>query len=257
MTTLYPRGYATQLVPLDELIRIYHPKMHPEFSRRLFAWLESMGGQIGIGSGWRAIQPDKPGVAPEGKSFHQDQTFASGFVGYAAVDLVARNPGGIHRAPTWPESSTGPLFGVHTFIKNPPEPWHMQPIEMRGWQTWVNAGRLDPPRWKPEEDDMVPLPIPERVYDSREKGGLFAAGETRKIPVGMCRSAFVHVTAISTLPGYVSISGTDAPSPASLVNLDADGIASGGAPIGLPDGHVRVQASAACHIVVDVFARGG
>lgn len=155
MATLYPTGYATRMVTMPDLISTFHPKMHPEFSRRLFAWLESMGGQIGIGSGWRAIQPDKPGVAPEGKSFHQDQTFKSGFVGYAAVDLVARNPGGIHRAPTWAESKTGPLFGVHTFIKNPPEPWHMQCIEMRGWGSWVTAGRPDPPRWKPD-----PIPVP-------------------------------------------------------------------------------------------------
>lgn len=158
MTTLYPRGYGKQLVPLADLIREYHPKMHPEFSRRLFPWIESMGGLIGIGSGWRLTQPDKPGVAPEGKSFHQDQRFASGFVGYAAVDLVARDPGRVHRAPSWDESVTGPKFGVHTFIKLPqPEPWHMQPVEIRGWASWVAAGRLDPKRWDPP----VPLPPPE------------------------------------------------------------------------------------------------
>ena len=50
---------------------------------------------------------------------------------------------------------------------------------------------------------MEPLAIPERVYDSRVSGGEFAAGEVRKIPVGMCRRAFLHITAVGTDPGFV------------------------------------------------------
>jgi len=107
----------------------------------------------------------------------------------------------------------------------------------------------------PEDDDMTPLDIPDRVYDSRVAGGEFSAGEVRKIPVGMCTQAFLHITAVGPGPGFVSISGTDTPSPTSIVNLDTDGVASGGAPIGVPDGNVRVRVSASCHIIVDVFAR--
>jgi len=144
MANLYPDGYGDNLLPLTQVDVRHGSRMHEEFRRRLFAWLESMDGLIGIGGGWRATgaQPDRQGFAPEGKSFHQDQQFRSGVTAYCAVDLVARNPGQDHRAPTWGESSTAPKFGLHTFIKG--EPWHLQPIEIRGWQNWVTAGRPDP-----------------------------------------------------------------------------------------------------------------
>lgn len=160
MPTSHPIGYASRVVTLDQLRATHEPKMHPEFARRLFAWLAHHDG-YGIGGGWRATQPDRPGFAPDGKSFHQNQTFASGFVGYCAVDLVVADPGKVHRAPTWAETVDAPNWGLHTFITN--EPWHMQPIEIRGWQTWVNAGRPDPPRFKlpgdtPETTPPAPPP---------------------------------------------------------------------------------------------------
>jgi len=172
--TTYPDGYATRLITLDAMRAKYEPKMHPEFARRLFPWVESMGGLIGIGNGWRDKQPDKPGFAPDGKSFHQSQTWASGLVAYAAVDLVARaafgNPNPAHRSPTWAESKTAPAYGLHTFVTG--EPWHMQCIETRGWQSWVNAGRPDPkhftlpgtippppPQPTTQENDMVRIDL--------------------------------------------------------------------------------------------------
>jgi hypothetical protein len=142
--TLYPDGYGTRLVTLEQLRAIHEPKQHPEFARRFFAYIVSEGGRLGVGGGWRSTQPNRPGFAPDGESFHQDQRFASGFVGYAAVDLVVPVPGGRHRAPTWGEVANAPTFGLHTFITKPPEPWHIQCIEMRGWQSWVDAGRPDP-----------------------------------------------------------------------------------------------------------------
>ena len=146
--TLYPDGYGTRLVTLEQMVATHGAKMHPEFARRFFPWIVTQGGKVGVGGGWRSIQPAKPGFARDGESFHQDQRFASGFVGYAAVDLVHVNPGQVHRAPTWAESASAPEFGLHTFIKAPkPEPWHMQCIEMRGWRTWVDAGRPDPARF--------------------------------------------------------------------------------------------------------------
>jgi hypothetical protein len=147
VTIRYPYGYGTGTKTMTELRARYEPKMHPEFARRLFAWIESQGGNIGIGGGWRDTQPDKPGFAPEGRSFHQYQDFASGLRAYAAVDLVARNGTDKHRAPTWEETETAPAYGVHTFIRNPtPEPWHAQPTDgpSRGWSTWKNAGSPDP-----------------------------------------------------------------------------------------------------------------
>jgi len=138
----YPDGYGTRMVTLEEMEVRHGGKQHPEFARRFFAYMEHKGGALGVGGGWRSTQPDKPGFAPDGKSFHQDQRYASGFVGYAAVDLVHVNPGGKHRSPTWDECADAPTFGLHTFITG--EPWHIQCVEMRGWQTWVNAGRPDP-----------------------------------------------------------------------------------------------------------------
>jgi hypothetical protein len=167
---LYPKGYGTTLVTLDELRAWDHDKHHPEFERRLFAWLESRGGMFGIGDGWRLTQPDKPGVAPDGQSFHQFQTFASGLVRCCAVDLVVRNPGKVHRAPLWVEvpaqgSPEAAMWGVHCNVGIPgvlgSEPWHMQPIEIDGWNTWVLTGRPDPtagyplPTDPPEEPDVA------------------------------------------------------------------------------------------------------
>lgn len=168
MATTYPLGYGTTLVTMDALRARHAPKAHPEFARRLFAWIESKEGLIGIGSGWRANPSDTSAASKAGKSFHQDQRFASGFFGYSAVDLVARNPGKVHRAPSWAESADAAPYGLHTFIQSPPEPWHMQCIEMRGYDTWVNAGRPDPQFFplpgttpQPPEEflDMVPTLI--------------------------------------------------------------------------------------------------
>ena len=159
MTVFYPDGYGTRMITLDEMRAKHGPKMHPEFAQRFFAWIESMGGHVGVGGGWRSSQPDKPGFAPEGKSFHQDQQFASGFVGYCAVDLVVVNPGRVHRAPFWIESATAPKYGLHTFISG--EPWHIQPVEIRGWGGWVDAGRPDPMTNYPFPGTPVPKPEPE------------------------------------------------------------------------------------------------
>lgn len=149
----YPYGYGRTLVTMTRLREIFEPKMHPEFARRLFNWIESGGGQIGIGGGWRATgeQPDKPGFAPEGRSFHQYQQFPSGQA-YAAVDLVARNGTNIHRAPYWSEvplqgSADAAKWGVHANVGTPTsaggESWHLQPVEIDGHATWVGAGRPD------------------------------------------------------------------------------------------------------------------
>lgn len=178
---LYPMGYGTQLVTMAQLRARHEPRMHPEFARRLFEWIEDQDGLIGIGGGWRATgsQPDKPGFAPEGESFHQNQRFPGG-LWYAAVDLVARNDAGllrrifslngsaanpdastlkrlatvakVHRAPTWSEvppqgSDWAARVGVHANVGTPgargSESWHVQPVELDGWGRWVNAGRPD------------------------------------------------------------------------------------------------------------------
>lgn len=155
----YPDGYGTAKLSLEQMKLKHGVKMHPEFAKRFFAYVEHKGGALGVGGGWRSIS-NVSAASAVGKSFHQDQKFASGFVGYAAVDLVHVVPGNKHRSPTWAETEDAPLYGLHTFIKVPNEPWHIQCIEMRGWQTWVNAGRPDP---QPFTLPGTPAPPPPAV----------------------------------------------------------------------------------------------
>jgi peptidoglycan hydrolase-like protein with peptidoglycan-binding domain len=146
---LFPSGYGTSMVTIDELFKKHHEaKMHPEYARRLRAWLVAQDGRIGIGGSWRASQPAKPGFAPEGKSFHQSQQFSSGRVAFCAVDLVHVVPGKKHRAPTWDEvprkgSQEAKRWGLHCNVTKPSEPWHIQPIEIDGYGSWVRGGRKD------------------------------------------------------------------------------------------------------------------
>lgn len=148
-TTLYPSGYGKTMVTIDELFqRHYQDKMHPEFARRLRAWLIAQNGRIGIGGSWRSTQPNKPGFAPDGRSFHQSQTFNNGRVAFCAVDLVHVNPNGNHRSPRWEEvlrkgSAEAKRWGLHCNVTKPQEPWHIQPIEIDGWSGWANGGRKD------------------------------------------------------------------------------------------------------------------
>jgi len=150
MTIMYPAGYSRTLLTLDQLKTFASASlMEPEYRSRLFAWLRSRGGNIGIGGAFRTTQPTKPGFAPDGKSFHQMQQFADGRQGFMAVDLVHRNGSNVHRAPTWsevPGQGTGHIditdYGVHCNVGG--EPWHMQAIEVDGWQTWVDNGRKHP-----------------------------------------------------------------------------------------------------------------
>lgn len=164
MATLYPMGYGYQVGTIDQMMKECVEHHHPEYVRRLRAWLIAQNGTMGIGDAWRApgAQPDRNGFAPEGLSFHQDQRFRSGFVGGCAVDLVVLRAGAAHRSPYWkevPRSGTAlaKLWGLHCFIDG--EPWHMQPIEIRGHQSWVNAGRPDPQKgYKiPTPTDTPPL----------------------------------------------------------------------------------------------------
>jgi hypothetical protein len=155
----YSRSYKT-LAGLHGWLLVHH---HPEYVRRLIAWLSSKNGTIGVGGGWRAdgSQPDKPGFAPEGRSFHQNQQYNDGFIGACAVDLVALNGINVHRSPYWREvpaqdSAEAARWGVHCNIGS--EPWHMQPVEIDGWLSWMNAGQPAPQNGYPLPDDNPPPP---------------------------------------------------------------------------------------------------
>jgi peptidoglycan hydrolase-like protein with peptidoglycan-binding domain len=128
--------------------------MEPEFARRLFAWIRSKDGAIGIGSSWRPNPSSISKASREGKSFHQTQTFADGTTHFCAVDLVVPTAGG-HSSGAVPAtlvplqgSDEARRWGVHvnvgTFGQKGFESWHMQPIEIDGWGSWVSAGRKQP-----------------------------------------------------------------------------------------------------------------
>lgn len=152
--TTYPTGYGQSLVSLDRLHAIHAQHgIEPEYARRLFAWLRSRNGQIGIGGSWR---PNPSSISPAsraGHSFHQTQRFNDGSHHFCAVDLVARNGGRPHRTLTVtesvPQSSPDALaWGLHMNVGVPHqhgyESWHMQPVEIDGYQSWANRGRRRP-----------------------------------------------------------------------------------------------------------------
>jgi peptidoglycan hydrolase-like protein with peptidoglycan-binding domain len=162
MTTRYPVGYGRQTLTMPEMQARYAPNMHPEYARRLFNWLEAQGGQIGCGGGWRSTPNNCSSASRAGKSFHQTQQYASGFHGYAAMDLVVRNGDNVHRAPYWSEvdkqgSPEAAKWGVHANISS--ETWHYQAVEMDGYTTWVNNGRKDPVAGRQIPGGDTPPPV--------------------------------------------------------------------------------------------------
>lgn len=264
--TLYPTGYGFKFVTLDELFRIHHvDKMHPEYARRLRAWIFDQRGNIGIGGSWRpdGTQPDKPGFAPEGKSFHQYQQFASGLIKFAAVDLVARNGSNVHRSPNWNEvpnqdSNWSKKCGLHANVNN--EPWHLQAIEIDGYDRWVNKGRPDPVPNYPISDigelEMKIVNPPQRIYDSRTTGKL-NAGQTVSVKAPAAAAVFVnvtvteaadkgHVIAWDGLVGRPQVSNLNYNSGDTICNTSWVPVS--------PNGTFTVYTKSACHIIVDLQA---
>jgi len=151
MVQMYPVFYGTRMMTMEDLRATFEPHMHPEAARRMFAFIKTQNGKIGVGGGYRppGTQPVAGGFAPPGDSFHEGQPFPSGLY-YAAWDLVVLNPGAEHRAPRWEEvpqqgSEWAKKAGVHVNVGVPGngESWHLQPIELDGHATWEYLGRPD------------------------------------------------------------------------------------------------------------------
>lgn len=163
METLYPMGYGTKLVTFDVLRNTHEPFMLPEGARRGFNFILWHEGFFGIGGGFRDVgeQPNLPGFAPEGHSFHQKQKFPEGLY-YAAWDMVVRNGQGLpHRAPLWREvpiqgSKEAEEFGWHMNVAS--ESWHGQPTELDGYDSWVANGRKGVLPNYPIKTNVPPIP---------------------------------------------------------------------------------------------------
>lgn len=200
MTTLYPMFYGTRMVPFQTLLDTFAPNAHPEAFRRLINFLEHNNGKFGIGSGFRrpGTQPvNKPGFAPPSKSFHEGQVFRIGIC-YAAWDLVVVNPGRNHRAPTWDEvpvqgSQLAIDYGLHMNVGTPRAPgsesWHMQPVEIDGWDSWVRAGRPElqfsyPIRIFTPRPETPQPPVPPTQPDTKEINVEFTSRVLREGSVG-------------------------------------------------------------------------
>lgn len=218
---MIPWGYQTSYrsVAYARLRLMEH--YHPEYVDRLCAWLVYKKGVIGIGGTWRAdgTQPDKPGFAPEGKSFHQNQKYSDGFIGATAVDLVVPRPGNTHSSGhvPWslvpkPGSVEAQTWGVHCNISS--ESWHMQPVEIRGHTTWLKAGSPAPVadypfpgRFDNKEIKVTDFTFKKnRVLDTRELGGRTTAGQVIVLsaPEGAKAVKFNLTVTETTQAGFIS-----------------------------------------------------
>jgi hypothetical protein len=260
-TVTYPNGYGTERVTLDQMKAKHGHRMHPEFARRFFAYMESKGGFLGVGGGWRATgtQPAKPGFAPEGQSFHQSQTFASGIVGYCAVDLVTGNGTRNHKSPDWADTGDAPDWLLHTFIEG--EPWHIQPLEIRGWKTWKIAGSPDPVGTIAPgtgDDAMITLDKPIRMLDTRDEipTPLPSGTWPQKLPAGIPGAAsavFVTVTTVeATAAGFITLWGSGSKPDVSNLNYGgADAIANTTL-TRVVGGQFEMFNSSPVHVILDV-----
>lgn len=280
--TRYPWGYGVSTKTLAEIEAILTVHYHPEYLRRLLAWLEAQDGRVGIGGHWRAggAQPDRPGFAPEGRSFHQDQRYADGFVGACAVDLVVRRTGLDHRSPYWSEvpaqgSDEARRWGLHCNVGAPPggEPWHMQPIEIDGWVAWDVAdlvddgiGRAPVPGYPfPGREEIAMQTVNKRAYSSEHPDqvdepyrslnagvalGPFARLERRRIQVDAQRVQ-VSLTAYDGPGGNVRISGRGVMPSTSIANM-ADRPNSNTWTINTPESAIYVWCTQGGHVALDI-----
>lgn len=271
---LLPWGYGTSFKSVTGTRAVLEQHYHPEFVERFMAWLVFHEGKFGVGGHWRAggAQPDKPGFAEEGKSFHQDQVYADGFVGACAVDVVAVNEGSVHRSPRWSEvpaqGSTEALrWGIHMNVGREPtgEPWHAQPVEIDGWASWDANGRPAPRVGYPFPGRYIREKVvvdkftfaKSRLFDSRRSGMKLHSGSTTVLQAAPgAKGIKCNVTvAQSDGPGYVTVFPGNSPKPdTSDVNFQ-QGVAVANqvdCAVG-DDGKVQFRVvGGSCHLIVDV-----
>ena len=191
----YPVGYGTQRVTMADFKQRYEPRLHPEFAKRFFAFIEHKRGVIGVGGGWRTKPHPVSAASRAGRSFHQSQDWKSGEF-YAAFDLVQTNPepGGIHIAPRWSEvpvqgSQDADDFGVHMNVAS--ESWHMQPVEIDGFLNWHWNGRPDLFMGYPSTLYGPQEPVPPQVPQFNPAMGFFSLWPLNPNKPRVAQKAFV------------------------------------------------------------------
>jgi peptidoglycan hydrolase-like protein with peptidoglycan-binding domain len=164
MTNKYPYGYArppeggpqgmgTMLTWEQMMTKSTVARLDREVLRRLHALIDfayTAGVPLGVGTGWRQTQPDKPGFAPDGNSNHQ--SFSPPY-NAVAIDTVP------NISWDWLEKYAN-NYGFRTFRHVNNEPWHIQPAEIPAGRKWrVERWHLE--TWPlPVDKEKPPISIP-------------------------------------------------------------------------------------------------
>jgi hypothetical protein len=113
------------------------------------------------------------------------------------------------------------------------------------------------PSHDPEYDVKLVDP-PQRIYDSRNHGGPWAAGETRKIPTGRRGGVFVNVTVVNAQRGGFCTAWAAGPMPdVSIINYAQNDTISNSAWVPVAgDGTMKLYTYGECDLIVDLQAYG-
>lgn len=172
----------------------------------------------------------------------------------------------------WRDESNGPGWkdgnvtggGTWLHIETDPDNWSNPfPIEWR-----LTAPPIPPtppqPTYPPSveiplEDNMKLIEPPARAYDTRSKDGPMKAGETRVISIGYSvPGAQINLVAVQPgSDGYMSVWGSGPKPNSSALNYTTGENVANCVPVHVVDGAITVYSSAACHLIVDVFATMG
>jgi hypothetical protein len=259
---LYPEAYGTKMTTLDGMIAKHGDKMHPEFRRRFFAYIESKDGLLGVGGGFRVTQPNKAGFAPPGKSFHQNQKFKSGITAYSAVDLVRLRPGGgVHMSPSWDDCADAPEWAAHVYqrrtvaysmYRNERLPelgvrWPKRPTSGGSTERTTTRSR------HVSTDPADPQQRHPSFGTSANPGKTHTFALSPVIPADAVAVA-LNVTVISpTKSGYLVVWPSGPTPPTSTVNFAPGEIISSSAIIGVKNGNFNIEiVGSSAHVIVDV-----
>lgn len=275
-----PAYYQGTYLSLRSVARILEEEGYEwATARRHLALMHARGGSLGPGGTWRTTPHPVSLASQRGQSFHQDQDFANGHRGPAAIDYVWMDgpdagtwhdgvpTGGVPVQGT-PEALT---FGIHANVGTVGtsgfESWHGQPIEIDGWGSATGNGShpapaIDPNYILPANHNPDPevetemKPFRKRVYDSRKAGGRFKKGETRRIEIGKVNAALLNVQAIQpSAPGYIEIwpGGTRNLSQSVLAFGEAGGVVTTVALVDVgADGYVSVFTLVDTDLVLEI-----